>query len=240
LPAANQFRLPEHPSPVSHKTGTETNMKNFIAISAAALTAAAANASVTSFNSLATWAAAAPSPTTTPAGYTDPGTFSNGVQVNATTVTAGLGWEQFTASIIGGTLTVDTVNNTLSIAAGSTGAATVTWTFDHQYLPPYTAGGDGIWAIAFNFSSLSNGNVGMESNGVPVNGVGPYTTFIGATINAANVPTGTAIAPFSTFSLTFAANSTAVINGSYYGIVPAPGALALLGVAGMIGSRRRS
>jgi MYXO-CTERM domain-containing protein len=34
-------------------------------------------------------------------------------------------------------------------------------------------------------------------------------------------------------------NTTITITDIYYGLVPAPGAVALVGVAGLVGSRRR-
>ena len=211
-------------------------MKTLIAPLAAAALVSAANAAVSSFSSVGSWQTAA----TAAGGYTDPGTFS-GATGSGGTWTFGAGWETLstTMSSASGSGSINITGSTMTITASSTAATTVTFTFSSPQLPPYISGGNGVYGVYFSFSSLSNGNVGMEANGVSVNGVGPYTNFIGMVINTTDSPTGTALAPFQSVALTFAAGSTATVDGMAFQVVPAPGALALVGAAGLVGARRR-
>jgi hypothetical protein len=94
--------------------------------------------------------------------------------------------------------------------------------------------------MGFN-PALSGGGASfnLAANGTPFNGVGPFTTFLGwvadQPANAGSPPN----APVKTFTLGVSAGTTVTITSFGFAIVPAPGAVALLGVAGLVGSRRR-
>ena len=133
-----------------------------------------------------------------------------------------------------------------SASLGTTGAASVTQLVNTGAVSGVTlnlettsnAGLGGWWiGVEFTGANAANSNNGWRvvnapTAGASINGFGLYNRTVGG------VPTGTFE---SFFAFGTAPNFTASrfmvdVNGT---LVPAPGALALLGVAGLVGSRRR-
>jgi hypothetical protein len=114
----------------------------------------------------------------------------------------------------------------------------VIFTFNFYDAP---TSGTGIWGFYLGINpALSGGasNVGLSANGTPFNGVGPFTSFIGFLASQpadGTLPNG----PITSFQLTLAAGATLTATSFGYAIVPAPGAIALLGAAGLVSARRR-
>jgi hypothetical protein len=169
-------------------------------------------------------------------GYYDPGTFSNWSSTSSTAGSAGFGWEAFTVAVTNGTVAFTTGN--LVFTANATGTAMdVLFTFNRSGVGAPTAT-QGVYAFGINvsFGPSGNVNVGTDVNGVPV-GNGAYpNSFVGLVGDTSG---GNTNAPFVTARFTFQGGTTATVTGTQYGIVPAPGALALLGVAGIASARRR-
>jgi hypothetical protein len=164
--------------------------------------------------------------------YYDPGTFSN---FNTSTNTAGFGWETFTVSVANGTLAY-TGGNLEFTSTSSSVEMDVLFSFSGGSNPPSSP--NGIYGFGINFSvapSTSNW-LGIGVNGASV-GNGSYGNgFAGVLATTSGAP---ATAPISTVRFSFQAGSVATITGTQYAIVPAPGALALLGAAGIVTTRRR-
>ena len=165
-------------------------------------------------------------------GYYDPGTFSN---FNTTTNSGGFGWETFTVSVTNGTLAF-TGGNLVFTATGSGVEMDVLFSFSGGSLPPVSP--NGIYGFGINFSVAPTASnwIGVGVNGASV-GNGAYGNgFVGVIATTSGAPvTG----PITTTRFSFQSGSVVTVTGTQYAIVPAPGALALLGAAGLATARRR-
>jgi hypothetical protein len=220
-------------------------MKNLIAISAAALTAATASAGYTNIVSLADWTTQGSNTGTQfPAGpgyavqsiYTD--TLHN-ASYSGGTVSGGHGLGVFTLSgnantTVGASGSLDNTNIFGTNAGGTPFSMTFTFSAGGGPSPANFLGGVGFAYTISPGQSMSvtvNYAGGNASTGnFPASGSG--SLFVGVWTSG-----GTAVQ-----SVVFSAgqpNTTITITDIYYGLVPAPGAVALVGVAGLVGSRRR-
>ena len=214
-------------------------MKNLIAISAAALTAASASAGVTATNNNGTWTTAFQTIYPSADFYVD--TLSNAT-VSGATVVGGHGWGAYTV----------TSTNTTSVLtiSGSGSAKSIVATPDPISNDNY---------INFNFANSSGFAGGMYAIGIyfTVTSIAndppaPLATAVfgnntGATWNSFVVAPGVNFIGFYSNSndrvidvtLMFGNGAVITVTDLEYGLVPAPGAVALVGVAGLVGSRRR-
>lgn len=226
-------------------------MKNLIAISAAALTAATASAGFVNTTGLASWTnQGTNSGTQFPAGpgysvqsiYTD--TLHN-ASYSAGQVTGGHGLGVYTlapsTNPAGANTSVfasGTLDNT-NIGGSNTTGTPMSFTFSFS-----ASGGPSpanfMGGVGFNFTVTPGQSVtvtatysgGSATTGTYTAAAAPTALFVGFWSNG-----GVGIQ-----SVTFSAgdtNTTFTISDIYYGLVPAPGAIALVGVAGLVGSRRR-
>ncbi len=216
-----------------------------IAISAVALTTAAANASIVKTNDNTTWTNGL---MTTYAGetfYVD--TLHNAV-VNGggSSVTGGHGWGAYT-------LTSTTTTSTFSLTGSGAGTSIVA--------TPSPSSNDNY--INFNFASTGNATAGLygigiyfEVTNIAADAPAPnVTAFFSSDSNAWTTPF--TVSPGANFIGFYSTNNQWLQNLSLafgnvggtgaiitvtaleLGLVPAPGAIALVGVAGLVGSRRR-
>ncbi len=209
-------------------------ISNAIAVTTAAFVASTAMADITTYTSQANWNTAANALT---GEYTDPGSFVAGSNVGGVAAVYSGGWENFTVTAGSGGTAVWNANTSIVLTAAA--GALTSFTFNFYDAP--SGGSSGIWGfyMAFNPAMTGSGtSFNLAANGTPFNGVGPFTTFLGW---VADQPAGATFpnAPVTTFTLGVSAGQTVTITGFGFAIVPAPGAVALLGVAGLVGSRRR-
>jgi hypothetical protein len=227
-------------------------MKNLIAISAAALTAASANAGYSNQDNYTSWLAqGSNSPTAVfnagpgyspVVGYTDTlhnATYSGG------TVTGGHGvgvWSLagVTNATVGASGTADNTN----VFGSNTTGTPMSFTF--TFTSPTGLNGAFLGGVGFQFTLTPN-----QAISITATFAGGGTTVVNTwtpTPGSAGNPAGTIFVGFwgssnnAVTSVTFAANSqntNMTFSDIYYGLVPAPGAIALVGVAGLVGSRRR-
>ena len=221
-------------------------MKNRLLIASLGATAVAglAHAEVTTYNQFSNvgapigWYQAVVAAQGTYGGYYDPGSFSNW-SASGSGGTAGYGWEFFTMSIVNGT--VNYTGGNLEISNTSSTAETdVTFTFNYSGPNPPT-GTNGIYGFGINVSFNPTANtwtgIGVNANSI---GNGSYNNgFIGVVANI-TTPANPTNAPISSVRFSFAGGTTVTITGTQYYVVPAPGALALLGAAGLVSRRRRA
>jgi hypothetical protein len=158
------------------------------------------------------------------------------ISQSGSSVTGGHGWGVFTASSINSTVvTADTVAPNMIVANNGSGQTQLTFTFTNS-----TGSAGGLYGIGFFFnvsSTASNWNVVATFGSTSA---GTNQTFA-ATGNWVGFYTD---APSTLLTVTFTnstggANNTVEVTGLAYALVPTPGAAALLGVAGLVGSRRR-
>jgi uncharacterized protein (TIGR03382 family) len=165
-------------------------------------------------------------------GYYDPGTFSN---FNTTTNSGGFGWETFTVSVTNGTLSF-TGGNLEFASSSSSVEMDVLFSFSGGTNPPVSPNGIYGFGINFSVAPTTSNWIGVGVNGASV-GNGSYGNgFVGVIATTSGAP---ATAPIQTVRFSFQSGSTATITGTQYAIVPTPGALALLGAAGLATARRR-
>jgi hypothetical protein len=135
-----------------------------------------------------------------------------------------------------GTGLVGTTNgSSLSIVATSSAPVTVTFTFDARV----KAAGFlvSLASPALQITMFVNGDATtphVMAIDPAANGGGTGLGFLGAMADATGSETS-----ISTLTLTINAGQTVALSGAYLQLVPAPGALALLGAAGIVGGRRR-
>jgi hypothetical protein len=220
-------------------------MKNLIAISAAALTAATAQAGFVNTGDLTSWTNQGSNVATDfPAGpgysvqsvYTDTlhnATYSAG-QVSGG---HGLGVYTLAGSATTNVFATGSLDNTNIGGSNTTGTPfSMTFTFSGSGSAPANFMG----GVAFDFTVTPGQLISVTATYTG----GNATT---GTYNAAGAPTALFVGFWSSGgqgidSVTFTAggaNTTFEITNIYYGLVPAPGAIALVGVAGLVGSRRR-
>jgi uncharacterized protein (TIGR03382 family) len=220
-------------------------MKNatLIATLGASTLASVASASVTTYNQYSNtspngWyqdvlAAAG----TAQGGYYDPGTFSNW-SASGTGGTAGYGWEFFTMSIVNGSV-IYTGGNLVISNTSSAAETDVTFTFNYSG-PGAPTGTQGVYGFGINvlFNPSASTWTGVGVNAASI-GNGAYNNgFIGiiASVPGSTDPVGP---PVNSVRFSFQGGTTVTITGTQYYIVPAPGAVALLGAAGLVSARRR-
>jgi hypothetical protein len=214
-------------------------MKNLIAISAAAMTAASASAAVFVTNNNATWLTAVQAQYPTSDFYVD--TLSNAT-VSGATVVGGHGW---------GAYTVTSTNTTSVLSVSGSGAArsivatptpntnsnTINFSFDDS---SGALGGVYSMGIFFTVSSAANEPPAplvvatFNGNGQVYNGsfnTAPGVNFIGFWSDSSE--------EVLDITLIFGTGSIITVTDLEFNLVPAPGAVALVGVAGLVGSRRR-
>jgi hypothetical protein len=221
-------------------------MKNLIAISAAALTAASASAGYVNTVDLASWTSqGANTGTQFPAGpgysvqsiYTD--TLHNATY-SAGTVSGGhgLGVYSLTGNANTNVFASGSLDNTNIGGSNTTGTPFgMTFTFSASGGP---SPANFMGGVGFAFTVTPGQTITVTANYTG----GSATT---GTYTAASAPTALFVGFWSNGgvginSVSFTAgnaNSTFTISDIYYGLVPAPGAVALVGVAGLVGSRRR-
>jgi len=221
-------------------------MKNLAlaALSAAALVASA-NAGyvpdVISFTSLAEWQAAPSDPELnlypghTAQFYTEDFNISGPQSFGASSFSGGSGWSSWTATASNGSLS----STGTSIYAANSGAS-LDFTFTEPYSMPLggvrgIGGGFGFRNMAGEFVpgkiwlKLSTGDSIIKTITSP-------QAFVGFWVADPNqVITSIRVQPLGTGAAYYSVNADTM----YMGTVPAPGAIALLGVAGLAGSRRR-
>jgi hypothetical protein len=219
------------------------NFKTTIATSAvlgAALAASTASAALVNTGSLSTWLSNAGG-NGIASSWVIPSNAPNGNydwfgQVNVTSSAAATigddGFYYAGISVSAGDGLSTTSGSTLSILA-SGAPVTVTFTFNANVV------GAGFLVSSAtpptSITVFNNGSVGTSSAiavDPSLNGGGTGYGFFG-------VYETSSTSSFTSISITLNANQTLVLSGAYLQLVPAPGAVALLGVAGMVGSRRR-
>jgi hypothetical protein len=221
-------------------------MKNLIAISAAALTAASASASVNLTTSTASWTNAATYYASTTL-ITD--TLEYAVQTSANLVTStanGNGyhsWANWTASSgTGSSLTLSAAGTSGAFMTANDNQSSIVITFTNNTGNAQT----GVMGAGVNFSFLASGNPVLGDITVSfANGLSSSLTqvnlssgFVGVWNENPISGTWYKIASI-TISVTGANPGVLDVSSVYVGLVPAPGAVALVGVAGLVGSRRR-
>jgi hypothetical protein len=156
---------------------------------------------------------------------------------SGSSVTGGHGWGAFTANSLNSTSVVaDTIAPNMIVANNGSGQTQLTFNFSNS-----TGGLGGMYGVGFFFNVSSTTAVwnivatfGSTSAGVNTtfalanNWIGFYT----------DSPAGALTVTF-TSSLASGSNNTIEVYEAVYAVVPAPGAAALLGIAGMVGARRR-
>jgi len=215
------------------------NTRILIASAGSLALTAAASAAFQVTQSNATWASGT---SAIPVTYTDPGSIAN-TSGSGLSWTGGDGWEAFALTTTGNSGAVTLTGSSPSVtainfAASSTFAFTQ-FQFDfvgsEQIWGPQ--GTDGIYSVGFNISFTP----GPDTAGVTVtvNGVhnlvvnGAATGFVG--VYAGAIGDGR----IDTISFSLSSGQSAIVTGFTVGVIPAPGAIALLGAAGLISRRRR-
>ena len=215
-------------------------MKNLIAISAVALTAASASAAVVATDNNATWVTGFQNLYTSGGFWVD--TLGNAT-VSGATVVGGHGWGEYV---------VTSTNTTSALTVTGAGAArSIVATPDPITNDNY---------INFNFTGASGQAGGMYGIGiyftVSAAASDPPAPLVLATFDGSgntNSWNTFVVAPGVNFIGFYSDNAEEIVdltlmfgNGTIitvtdleYGLVPAPGAIALVGVAGLVGSRRR-
>jgi hypothetical protein len=218
------------------KTTTLITALGTFGLTAAAVAAPTPTFSVTTSNS--TWATAVTSAPLS-VNYVDPGSIAN-TTGSGNTWTGGQGWEVFTLTTVATSGAVSLTGSSPAVAeidiAGSSTFAYTQFQFDfigsEQIWGPQ--GTNGIYGVIFNMTfSPDTSGVSVSINGGNFMTVTtPNTGFIG--VYADQV--GTRI---DTVAFALSSNQSVEITGFTVAVIPAPGAMALLGVAGLVGSRRR-
>jgi hypothetical protein len=238
-------REPTWPDAPSSELGTrqqagsqEMNLSRTTLAIAATVTSlgTAANAAVVLYSgtdaSTSGWTAAANSSAST-SGYVLPGTGtgSGGTYSwgTATATTSGSGgaasvtstfyYAGFTFTAAGGNFVTD--GSTIAFTAGGSGGSVA------------ISVGSNVWGALFAVSGVNPTGVSVTVDGSPLGGSPVNLTGGAGVFGAINT------AAISGFLVNFAAGGTMTFDNAQLLIVPAPGAMALLGVAGLVGVRRR-
>ena len=217
--------------------------KNTILASAllgAALSASTASAALQTTGTLSTWLSGANGngilnswilPGNAPNGNYDwSGNVSSGSSTSATIGDDGFYYAGITVS--GAGLSAVSSGSKLQIS-GAGGPVTVTFTFNANVV-----GAGFLVSSASPPTSVTVFNNGLVGTSAAIaidpslNGGGAGTGFFG-------VYAQSSADTFTSISITLNSGQTIELEGAFLQLVPAPGAVALLGVAGMVGSRRR-
>jgi hypothetical protein len=219
-------------------------MKNLAlaALSAAALVASANAgyiADVISFTSLEQWQAAPSDPKLnlfpghTAQFYTE--NFNGPGSFGAASISGGSGWASWTATASNGSLT----STGTSVQTANVGAS-----LDFTFTEPFTMPLGGVRGIGGGFGFVDSfGNfvagkiwLKLSTGDSIIKTISSEQTFVGFWVTDPNqVITSIRVQPLGTAAANFRVNA----NTMYMGTVPAPGAIALLGAVGLVGSRRR-
>lgn len=216
-------------------------MKNLnLAISAGALlasTTAMASVSVVGGGTYNQWVTAAPATIhgTPVANFTfNTDDLNNSVNATASTVTGGYGWGSYLANGTG-TVQAQNVGGAREIFTSAGGSVLFTFNYGTNMVIPAN---QGIYGMFIDFTT------------VPTSGVNLTVEWDNGGTYSFSAPTSGTIAIWKTdgtniTSVSFAPNANTagsqsiVIESISFAFVPAPGAVALIGVAGLVGSRRR-
>lgn len=209
------------------------------ALLGAALTASTASAALQTTGTLASWLSGASGngiasswilPSNAPNGNYDwTGNVSSSSSISATIGDDGFYYAGITVSGSG----LSAVGGNVLQISGSGGPVTVTFTFNANVV------GAGFLVSSASpptsVTVFNNGLVGTSSAiaiDPALNGGGTGVGFFGVWAQSG-------ADTFTSISVTLNSGQTIALSGAYLQLVPAPGAVALLGVAGMVGSRRR-
>jgi len=219
-------------------------MKNLAlaALSAAALVASANAgyiADVISFTSLEQWQAAPSDPKLnlfpghTAQFYTE--NFNGPGSFGAASISGVSGWASWTATASNGSLT----STGTSVQTANDGAS-----LDFTFTEPFTMPLGGVRGIGGGFGFVDSfGNfvagriwLKLSTGDSIIKTISSEQAFVGFWVaDPDQVITSIRVQPLGTAAANFRVNA----NTMYMGTVPAPGAIALLGAVGLVGSRRR-
>jgi len=208
-----------------------------LALTGAAVVTSSATAAINVASSLTSWTSGLGTfanswviPSNAPNGGYD---WTSQVNSNTTSGTVADDGFYYAGISFSGTGLVSTTNgSSLSITATTSAPVTVTFTFNANV----RAAGFLVGAATSPPTSITmfvNG-AALSPNVMALNNspsVGSNLGFFGAMASGADV--------ISTLTVTINAGQTVELTGAYLQLVPAPGAVALLGVAGLVGGRRR-
>lgn len=216
-------------------------------VAVSALTSGA-SAALNFYNSFASWQTAAsgvPAGIITAGGAVYGSDWSGGYAPTDTTPTPtglisfGGGWQRMTAQSTGPALTVSGSN--ISVSNNSSAVQNITFTFTANTwgAPNGPVDPNGFYAFGINFTGFNgtdiyvvvNNNLVTAQN---VTGLGT-SGFVGVVLDY----TGATGIRLKTVTFIVSQNQGMDITGAAFGAVPAPGAAALIGLAGLVGSRRR-
>ncbi len=196
---------------------------------------AAASAAYTVTNNFTTWSTAM---TSLPVTYTDPGSISN-LTGSGSNWSGGDGWEAFTLTAFNGAApAVTTFGTAPAVLSVSINGSTVVpyTTFEINFVGNEVfwgpTGTSGIFGVSFNMTYTGSGLA------VSVNG-GVYQSLAASNGTVAIAANSTASGRIDSLLFSLGSGESATITGFTVGVIPAPGAVALLGVAGLVGGRRR-
>jgi MYXO-CTERM domain-containing protein len=219
-------------------------MKNLAlaALSAAALVASANAgyiADVISFTSLEQWQAAPSDPKLnlfpghTAQFYTE--NFNGPGSFGAASISGGSGWASWTATASNGSLT----STGTSVQTANVGAS-----LDFTFTEPFTMPLGGVRGIGGGFGFVDSfGNfvagkiwLKLSTGDSIIKTISSEQAFVGFWVaDPDQVITSIRVQPLGTAAASFRVNADTM----YMGTVPGPGAIALLGAVGLVGSRRR-
>lgn len=212
--------------------------RNLIIASLGSFTlASVANAAITVTTNASTWATEMAN---LPATYVDPGAISN-VTGSGNNWTGGDGWEYFALTSTATSGAVSTTGSSpavtaLNFASSTTFAFTQ---FQFDFVGAEAAWGptgtNGIYGVLFNITFTPN----TSGITVTVNGTQNFTVSTPNTGVIGVYSDLLADGRIDTISFSLSSGQSAVMTGYTVGIIPAPGALALLGAAGLVTGRRR-
>jgi hypothetical protein len=210
-------------------------MKTQISIAAVTLTmAASANAAFQATTSFSTWQSSAVGGTAPI--VTGDLLYGTGSGASASAGTWGL---QFT--VASDTLNMSSTASTVTVGNSTGGLQTLTFTFPSAatfavrgFGFTYTGGAGSPFTIglAVNGNVLPNQTIQTGTG----NFIGVYQDTASDLTVAPNLNPGPSI---TSITMWVSSGNGFTITGSSFNLVPAPGAVALLGVAGLVGSRRR-
>jgi hypothetical protein len=222
-------------------------MKNLIAISAVALTAASANAAIVAETNQANWTNGFQTTYVNSTFYVD--TLGNAtVGGGGASVTGGHGWGVYTLTAVATTSTFSltgTGSGTSIVATPTppTNENIINFAFANN---TWGAPNTGLMAIGIYFTVTN-----ILADGSAPNVTATFSVGSGAVSGTANFTTGNNFVGFYStanelvsqvqlqFGNTGGTGAIITITDIELGLVPAPGAIALVGVAGLVGSRRR-
>jgi hypothetical protein len=216
-------------------------MKNLnLVMTAGALmasTTALASVSVVSGGTYGQWTAAAPATIhgVPVANYTfNTDDLNNAVNATATTVTGGYGWGSYLANGTG-TVQAQNVGGAREIFTNAGGSVLFTFNYGTNMVIPAN---EGIYGMFVTFTTVPTTGVSLTvewDNGGTYSFAAPTSGTIAIWKSTGTNITSVSFAPNANTS----GSQSIVIESISFAFVPAPGAVALVGVAGLVGSRRR-